>query len=81
MNAKREKNWPNFATKFVKDLSVREHLEFFYDLRGLSEVNKREEIDKLLEDLGILDAAEKFVKNLSGGMKRRLSVAISLIGK
>ena len=70
---------PQYNVLF-NDLTVLDHLEFFAKLRGKS----RSEIKKLsaqfLEDTDLTNKAKTKTKNLSGGMKRRLSIAISFIG-
>jgi len=38
------------------------------------------EVDRLLEQVGLTDARERFANKLSGGMKRRLGIAQALIG-
>ncbi len=39
------------------------------------------ELDVLLETLGLAEKRNEFVKNLSGGLKQRLSIALALIGR
>ena len=63
-------------------LSVEEHLSIFYDLKG-GDPNtkvKKAEIENLLVDFGINDKRNALAFTLSGGNKRKLSVAISLCG-
>lgn len=59
-----------------------EHLSIFQDFKGSekSRSDKRKEIEKLLKDVGIWDMRNTKAKNLSGGSKRKLSVAIALCG-
>ena len=45
-----------------------------------SEQKKIEEIEKLLKDVGLWDMRYTVARNLSGGSKRKLSVAIALCG-
>lgn len=45
-----------------------------------SEQKKTEEIEKLLKDVGLWDMRNTVARNLSGGSKRKLSVAIALCG-
>src|SRR5437763_950014 len=47
-----------------------------YDMRGRS---LRRRIDELLEVVGIADAADRTVDGYSGGMRRRLDVALGLV--
>ena len=38
-------------------------------------------IEELMTSLDLMDAREKRASNLSGGMKRKLSVAMAIVGK
>ena len=60
---------------------VREHLWFFGMLKGSSWKEVRDESTELMIALGIYHKSRVYTKNLSGGMKRKLSVGIALIGK
>ena len=60
----------------LDDLTVREHLQLFAGLKGCAEDEVRRRSDEL--DLG--GVADTQVKALSGGFKRRLSVALALTG-
>eukprot|EP00210_Caulerpa_lentillifera_P003638 g3473.t1 len=59
-----------------------EHLLFYGRLKGLKDDELRESAKNALKGVNLFHGgvAEKLVKKFSGGMKRRLSVAISLIG-
>ncbi|GMR46521.1 hypothetical protein PMAYCL1PPCAC_16716, partial [Pristionchus mayeri] len=59
-------------------LTVNEHLDFFARLKGVKEW--REEGTKLLELLLLTDKANTLSSKLSGGMKRKLCIAMALIG-
>jgi ATP-binding cassette, subfamily A (ABC1), member 3 len=63
-------------------LTVEEHLSFFYDLKGANPDSKKKkaEIKKLMIDVGINDKKNALAYQLSGGNKRKLSVAIALCG-
>lgn len=61
-------------------LTPAEHLAMFYEFKGADKSNKTEEINKLLEDIGVADKRDNLAKQLSGGNKRKLSVAIALCG-
>jgi ABC-2 type transport system ATP-binding protein len=55
-------------------LGVKEALEFYAEL-----YEKHADLDKLLEDVGLKDHAKKYYKHLSGGLKRRLGIAVALV--
>ncbi|XP_045158186.2 phospholipid-transporting ATPase ABCA1-like isoform X2 [Mercenaria mercenaria] len=57
-----------------------EHLRFYARLRGIPESDVREVADWAIRRLGLLPHANKISTNYSGGNKRKLSTAISLIG-
>ncbi|XP_035448265.1 cholesterol transporter ABCA5 isoform X1 [Spodoptera frugiperda] len=61
-------------------LSVKEHLQFFGAVKGIPRKRLPEEIHKALSDVGLLDQMNVFAKHLSGGQKRKLSIAIAFIG-
>jgi len=61
-------------------LSCRDHMELFARIRNIPDVQSKSEIDVLLRDIGLLDKADTFAKDLSGGQKRKLQTAIALIG-
>ncbi|KAM9848252.1 phospholipid-transporting ATPase ABCA1 [Aulostomus maculatus] len=61
-------------------LTVEEHVWFYGRLKGLSEAEVKAELDTLLDDVGLLHKRHEQTKNLSGGMQRKLSVAIAFVG-
>ncbi|KAG7281475.1 hypothetical protein CRUP_012418 [Coryphaenoides rupestris] len=61
-------------------LSVEEHLWFYSRLKGMKEEDIRKEMDKMILDLELSNKRHSLVQTLSGGMKRKLSVAIAFVG-
>uniref|UniRef100_A0A8C2JBW8 ATP-binding cassette, sub-family A (ABC1), member 2 n=1 Tax=Cyprinus carpio TaxID=7962 RepID=A0A8C2JBW8_CYPCA len=61
-------------------LSVEEHLWFYSRLKGMAEEDIQKEMDKMIEDLELSNKRHSLVQTLSGGMKRKLSVAIAFVG-
>jgi ABC-2 type transport system ATP-binding protein len=57
----------------------RENLTLQGRVQGLSGTRLRRRVDELLELVGIAGAADRVVKGYSGGMKRRLDVALGLV--
>jgi ABC-2 type transport system ATP-binding protein len=60
-------------------LSARANLELVGRLYRLPRAQARERADELLERLGLTDVVGKLVKTFSGGMRRRLDLAASLV--
>jgi ATP-binding cassette subfamily A (ABC1) protein 3 len=61
-------------------LSVQEHLFFFGKLKGLYGYYLRLSVDKVIIEVGIQEKTFVLASALSGGMKRKLSLAIALVG-
>ncbi len=61
------------------DLTARQNLEYFGALYNLSKKTIVERTDNMLSLLGLLNVIDKKVVTYSGGMKRRLNLAIGLI--
>ena len=63
------------------DLSVMQNLEFFGELYSLRRAHVRGRADELLDLVQLADRRRDRVGSLSGGMRRRVSLAISLLHK
>jgi len=67
--------------RFFTSLKTWEFLDYSGSLAGMR--NKRErlaEVDRLLDQVGLLEVRDRQANRLSGGMKRRLGIAQALIG-
>ena len=62
-----------------EDLTAWENLMIFTALNGLNKQEAKAKATQLLEDFTLLEAKDKQIKNFSGGMRRRLDLAVSLI--
>jgi len=67
------------ADALYNELTAKENLQFFGALYGLKGKELQERIASVMELVGLQDALNKPVVNYSGGMKRRLSLAVALI--
>lgn len=63
------------------ELSAQENLEFFATLFGLRAAERLKRINEVMELVNLQAFLKKPVSSYSGGMKRRLSLAISLLHK
>ncbi|KAL7375204.1 hypothetical protein ABVT39_013723 [Epinephelus coioides] len=62
------------------ELTVEEHIYFYARLKGRSRDEVKIEMDQMIEDVGLPHKRKDLAKNLSGGMQRKLSVAIAFVG-
>lgn len=62
-----------------EDLTAWENLMIFTALNGLNKQEAKAKATQLLEDFTLLEAKDKQIRNFSGGMRRRLDLAVSLI--
>jgi ABC-type nitrate/sulfonate/bicarbonate transport system ATPase subunit len=60
-------------------LTVRQNVEYGLKLRGVSRAERRKVSDKILQSVGLADFAERYPKDLSGGMKQRVAIARTLV--
>ena len=60
-------------------LTGRDHLRLQATLQGIPKAERAARADELLERVGLADAADRKVQGYSGGMKRRLDLALALV--
>jgi ABC-2 type transport system ATP-binding protein len=60
-------------------LTGREHLRLQASLQGIPRAERRTRADALLARVGLREAADRRVRGYSGGMKRRLDLALALV--
>ena len=61
------------------DLTVLENMRFFADVQGVSREEQRRRIPELLEFAGLGEFTDRLGGQLSGGMKKKLALACSLV--
>jgi len=61
------------------DMTVMENMRFFADIQGVSKEDQRQRIPELLEFAGLTDFTGRLAGRLSGGMKKKLALACSLV--
>jgi ABC-2 type transport system ATP-binding protein len=70
---------PLLAAALDQILTGREHLLLQATLQGLPSADRRRRAGELLERVGLTEAADRRVGGYSGGMKRRLDLALALV--
>ena len=63
----------------LEELNAVDNLEYFGGLYGLAGTKLKSQIEKLLGVAGLTDKKKEKVKNYSGGMKRRLNIAVAML--
>ncbi|MFY7732988.1 MAG: ABC transporter ATP-binding protein [Bacteroidia bacterium] len=83
LNALRKKIGFLFQSGALYDsMSVKENLAFpLRDLKDLTSADKQSRIEEALTNVGLLDVIDKTPSELSGGMRKRLGLARTLILK
>jgi ABC-type multidrug transport system ATPase subunit len=68
--------------RFFTALKTWEFLDYSGSLAGMKNRKQRvKEVDRLLDQVGLLEVRDRLANRLSGGMKRRLGIAQALIGE
>jgi ATP-binding cassette subfamily A (ABC1) protein 3 len=60
-------------------VTVKEHLDIYCDFKGVPENVKEAKIKRVMKDVGVDVHENTMAKDLSGGNKRKLSVALALV--
>ena len=64
---------------FYPEFTVKEYLLYIASLKGIRPVVARKRVKELLDQVGLTKAANKKMKKLSGGMKRRVGIAQAIL--
>jgi len=84
-----ERNWGAFISKvgylpqnpiFYRDFRADEFLSYICELKDIPKAERANQIDYVLTEVNLMDAAKKKIGAYSGGMRQRLGIAQALIG-
>jgi ABC-2 type transport system ATP-binding protein len=62
-----------------KTLSCEENLNFYAQIYGLKTQQRRQQVEASLAAVNLLDRAKSPIETLSGGMQRRINIAVALV--
>lgn len=63
-----------------KELTVREFIEYMADLRGVKKQEKKEAVNRVIDETGLKDVQKKLISKISRGYRQRTSLAGALVG-
>jgi ABC-2 type transport system ATP-binding protein len=72
-------SWRDHAKWQVRELLA--HLGRYYAPYATADVSRPWDVDDLIDTVGLTEHARKRVRNMSGGQRRRLDVAIGIVGR
>lgn len=79
--AKKEIGYMPEGVPLYTDLTVKEFVTYMAEIKNVSKKERKEKVDKIIEQTGLKDVEKKLVKNLSRGYKQRVSMAGALVGE
>ena len=80
-NAKKEIGYMPEGVPLYTDLTVKEFVTYMAEIKNFDRKQRKEEVQKIIEQTGLKDVEKKLVKNLSRGYKQRVSMAGALVGE
>ena len=78
--AKREIGYMPEGVPLYADLTVKEFVTYMAEIKRVNRKDRKEKVDKIIEQTGLKDVQKKLIKNLSRGYKQRVSMAGALVG-
>ena len=63
------------------DLTVKEFVTYMAEIKQVNKKERKEKVEKIIEQTGLKDVEKKLTRNLSRGYKQRVSMAGALVGE
>lgn len=79
--AKRQIGYMPEGVPLYTDLTVKEFVTYMAEIKKVNPKERKEKVQKIIEETGLKDVEKKIIKNLSRGYKQRVSMAGSLVGE
>ena len=79
--AKREIGYMPEGVPLYTDLTVKEFVTYMAEIKQVNSKERKEKVQKIIEQTGLKDVQNKLTKNLSRGYKQRVSMAGALVGE
>ncbi len=78
--AKKEIGYMPEGVPLYMDLNVKEFVTYMAEIKQVDKKERKEKVEKIIEQTGLKEVEKKLVKNLSRGYKQRVSMAGALVG-
>ena len=78
--AKKQIGYMPEGVPLYTELTAREFVNYMAELKDVKAKERKEAVEKAIEETGLKDVQNKLIKNLSRGYKQRVSMAGALIG-
>ena len=78
--AKKQIGYMPEGVPLYTDLTVKEFVTYMAELKQVNKKERKEKVQKVIEQTGLKDVQNKLTRNLSRGYKQRVSMACALVG-
>ena len=78
--AKKEIGYMPEGVPLYTDLTVKEFITYMASIKKVNRKERKEKVEKIIEQTGLKDVEKKLIKKLSRGYKQRVSLAGALVG-
>ena len=78
--AKKEIGYMPEGVPLYYELTPREFVSYMAELKLVKRRDRKQEVEKVLDEVGLTDVQKKLIRNLSRGYKQRVSLAGALVG-
>lgn len=79
--AKKQIGYMPEGVPLYTDLTVKEFVTYMAEIKKVNKKERKEKVEKIIEQTGLKEVENKLTKNLSRGYKQRVSMAGSLVGE
>lgn len=79
--AKKEIGYMPEGVPLYADLTVKEFVKYMAEIKGIDKKERKEKVEKIIEQTGLKDVENKLTRNLSRGYKQSVSMAGALVGE
>lgn len=79
--AKKQIGYMPEGVPLYTDLTVKEFVSYMAEIKQVNKKERKEKVEKIIEQTGLKEVEKKLIRNLSRGYKQRVSMAGALVGE